>query len=1098
MNYPECSEKLKKYFDELTDKTNKGFDFASEARKRNLDPVDYVEIKLAEDVAGRVEGLIGPEGISHVIRSMENEGLSRQVVAAEIVKKIVRGEVIKKPKEELLDLAVRVGVGVLTEGVLVAPTEGIAKIKIAKNADGSERIDVYFAGPIRSAGGTIAALSVVLADIARIELDVGKYQPTESEIERYVEEIDLYDRRCARLQYRPTEDEIRIIIKNTPICINGEPTNDIETSVHRNVHGVSTNKVRGGVALVVGEGIAQKAPKILKYAKKVDLKGWEWVEKIVKVKKKKTDEKIKPLWTFISELIAGRPVFAYPSTEGGFRLRYGRSPLTGIMSKGFNPATLEVLDGFLAIGTQAKIERPGKGCVVTVCEHIEGPVVLMEDNSVKKLKTREEVQKLKPQIKKVLFVGDMLVPIGDMLKSGHPIIPNCWCEEWWDALLKNKNIANKKLEGWELVNFSFDNELPLHPKLTKPWVKLTEQEIDVLKKNVEKKVIKGNQPEILSLNYSDELVDVLKELLVEYHIEENEVHIDEHPSALIVPLGFWKIKKGTRDNNYEEGLKTINDISPLEIKNWVSYYIGVRMGRPEKAKMREMKPSIHTLFPVGEYDRMRNVVATVKNLETNGKSLYIEIAKRKCVKCGTETVFSKCDICGEKSIPSDEKKYDKKAVNLSLLWKKAISDLNISPPQVVKGVRGMMSSERIPERLEKGILRAKHGISMYKDGTCRFDATDIPLTHFRPKDIGTSIEKLHELGYDKDCYGNSLETEDQIIEIFPQDIVVNEEIKEGLFKTANFVDELLERFYKVEPYYKLRDQNDIIGHLCIGLAPHISAGTIVRVIGSTKIRGTLGHPYFHMAKRRNCDGDEDAIMLLVDALLNFSFKFKPEIRGGTMDMPIVLTAIINPKEIDDEVFSMEISNEYPLSFFESAEKFESNLEGIKFVQDVLGKPEQYEGFGFTKPVDNMGDGPVMSRYVKFKTMREKVFTQLEIQDKIKAVDNRDAAEKVILSHFIPDLYGNLRKFSQQTFRCVQCNQKYRRVPMKGKCLKCGGKLVLTIHEGSVKKYLKISKEITERYSLPEYLKQRLMLLEKDIDSIFIDEQKEQLNLTEFL
>ncbi|MCD6227153.1 DNA polymerase II large subunit, partial [Candidatus Micrarchaeota archaeon] len=247
-----------------------------------------------------------------------------------------------------------------------------------------------------------------------------------------------------------------------------------------------------------------------------------------------------------------------------------------------------------------------------------------------------------------------------------------------------------------------------------------------------------------------------------------------------------------------------------------------------------------------------------------------------------------------------------------------------------------------------------------------------------------------------------------------------------------------------------------------------------------------------------CDGDEDAIMLLMDALLNFSLKFKPELRGGSMDMPIVLTTIINPKEVDDEVLNMEISSEYPLSFFEAAERFEKNLEGIKLVNDVLGTAEQYEGFKFTHHINKMDDGPIKSKYVEFKLIHDKVFAQLAVQDKIKAVDNKDAAERVILSHFIPDLYGNLRKFSQQTFRCVQCNTIYRRPPLKGKCLKCGGKLVLTIHEGSVRKYYTISKEIAEKYDLPKYLKQRLMLLEKDMDSLFVDEQKEQLNLTEFL
>ena len=48
---------------------------------------------------------------------------------------------------------------VLTEGVVAAPTEGIAKIGIGKNDDGSEYLKIFYAGPIRSAGGTAQALS---------------------------------------------------------------------------------------------------------------------------------------------------------------------------------------------------------------------------------------------------------------------------------------------------------------------------------------------------------------------------------------------------------------------------------------------------------------------------------------------------------------------------------------------------------------------------------------------------------------------------------------------------------------------------------------------------------------------------------------------------------------------------------------------------------------------------------------------------------------------------------------------------------------------------------------------------------------------------
>ena len=57
------------------------------------------------------------------------------------------------------------GLAVLTEGILVAPLEGVVSARVIDNSDGSKAIAINYAGPIRSAGGTGQALSVLIADI---------------------------------------------------------------------------------------------------------------------------------------------------------------------------------------------------------------------------------------------------------------------------------------------------------------------------------------------------------------------------------------------------------------------------------------------------------------------------------------------------------------------------------------------------------------------------------------------------------------------------------------------------------------------------------------------------------------------------------------------------------------------------------------------------------------------------------------------------------------------------------------------------------------------------------------------------------------------
>jgi DNA polymerase II large subunit len=285
----------------------------------------------------------------------------------------------------------------------------------------------------------------------------------------------------------------------------------------------------------------------------------------------------------------------------------------------------------------------------------------------------------------------------------------------------------------------------------------------------------------------------------------------------------------------------------------------------------------------------------------------------------------------------------------------------------------------------------------------------------------------------------------------------------------------------------------------VTLSPHTSCGVLGRIIGFTKARVGYTHPYLISARRRNCDGDEDSAMLLMDALLNFSRKFLPEARGGTMDACLVLTTVIDPKEVDDEVYGMEVCKSYPLEFYEASLNFENPADvKIDKVGDRIGKSEQYSGINFTHSAGSIHDAPTKTRYVELKSMNEKIDAQFSLCEKIRAVNIKDAAERVILSHFLPDLYGNLRSFSKQTFRCSNCNMKYRRVPLSGKCTKCGGKLLLTVSKGGIEKYLKISKDMALKYGLPDYLKQRLALLENDIKSIFEDQTKRQFNLSEFM
>jgi len=402
--------------------------------------------------------------------------------------------------------------------------------------------------------------------------------------------------------------------------------------------------------------------------------------------------------------------------------------------------------------------------------------------------------------------------------------------------------------------------------------------------------------------------------------------------------------------------------------------------------------------------------------------------------------------------------------------------------------------------MEKGVLRAKHDLSVYKDGTIRFDATNAPLTHFKPAEVGVTVENLRQLGYSHDTRGAPLADPNQICELKIQDVVIPRNAGEYFVQTANFIDELLVRVYKLPSYYNIKSPDDLVGHLIMGLAPHTCVSILGRIIGFTDLKVCYAHPIWHSAKRRDCDGDEDAVMLALDILLNFSRRYLPAQIGGIMDAPLLLIPFVNTKEVQRQAHDFDVDGVYSLEFYEKTlEKVEAKQVSsmIDLVSHRLGTEAQFEGFKFTTPVSNINLGNSESAYKQFKSMIEKLNMQLELGEKIDAVDVRHVALKVLTTHFIRDIAGNLRAFSTQAFRCKSCNKRFRRLPLRGKCPFCGGALTLTVYRGGIEKYLDAAQRLIDKYDLPKYYAQRIALIKGEIVSMFDNKKPKQVSLTDF-
>jgi DNA polymerase II large subunit len=130
-------------------------------------------------------------------------------------------------------------------------------------------------------------------------------------------------------------------------------------------------------------------------------------------------------------------------------------------------------------------------------------------------------------------------------------------------------------------------------------------------------------------------------------------------------------------------------------------------------------------------------------------------------------------------------------------------------------------------------------------------------------------------------------------------------------------------------------------------------------------------------------------------------------------------------------------------------------------------------------------------------MQEKIEKQLGLAEIIRAVDQNDVAARVLNSHFLPDIYGNFRAFFSQEFRCTKCNTKYRRIPLSGKCRKCGNSSInLTIHKASIVKYLEETIRVSNNYDMPDYLKARIANLARTITGTFAEDKEDTLETYE--
>ncbi len=1298
----------------------------------------------------------------------------------------------------------------------------------------------------------------------------------------------------------------------------------------------------------------------------------------------------------------------------------------------------------------------------------------LANGDVRQIDDPEEALEVRNGVEAILDLGEYLVNYGEFVENNYPLAPAAYAPEWWVkefaaaggdvvALEDDPTVDLEHPTVERALSWATEYDAPLHPEYTYLWHDVGVDDVVALARAVEDGTVEGTASDArdagdcLILPDADGVRETLEALLVE-HRQRRRLEVEAW-RPLVRSLGFtvedgapgerptlsrdWTLADlPERAREADSALPAVNAVAPFRVRERAPTRVGNRMGRPEKSEKRELSPAVHALFPIGEAGGNQRDIAAAADYAPDRRStpgrVTVEVGRRRCPDCGTETHENRCACgahtepqyrcpdCGRDVAPDDSGRVrcprcdvtatavEDRELDVAAAYREALEFVDERPAafDVLKGVKGLTSTVKTPEPIAKGVLRAKHGVSAFKDGTVRYDMTDLPVTAVRPAELDVTVGQLRELGYETDVHGDPLRHDDQLVELKVQDVVLSDGAADHLLSTADFVDELLTDFYDLDPFYEFDDRDDLVGELVFGMAPHTSAAVVARVVGFTSAAVGYAHPYFHASKRRNCfhpdaklwyrddgewhheriaefveahldeseaerddfgaltdadvddvvvpslngdgeqvlkpveavsrhpspahlvevrtesgreltvtpdhelqvydtaadeirkvtardvgdddclltppdldtvepsadreqfdllaeflatdavpddrlmvegvpketmygwfedalaadwdgefyplestadhldcskktlsnylyreripahllrevfgsteamlsavpedvrlgmkrdstaidrvvelndrvatllgyyaaegftreqatpkgtvhqttlcgteteartfyletlreefgvepyeenhakvtvsgrllrtffdtvldagvgahtkrvpqcvfdapdetvagflrgyfsgdgsvsegetavsattvsdelqrdvvallsrlditatvnhvaprplseqfpafygagnddvsapsyvvsvsmddaatfcrrvgfhlsrkmetldrqmdeltvadrpayafdgglgdalldpvesrsivaaepdhvydltvadthslvvnsqytaqcDGDEDCVMLLMDGLLNFSKTYLPDQRGGSMDAPLVMSSRIDPEEIDDEAHNVDVVSEYSLDFYRATrEMARPESVDVATAEDRLDAAHPTSGFAHTHDTSDIAAGPALSAYKTLGDMEEKMDAQLELARKLRAVDETDVAERVIEYHFLPDLIGNLRAFSRQEMRCLDCGEKYRRAPLSGDCRECGGDVTLTVHEGSVTKYLETATRVAEEYGARDYTKQRLEVLERSIESVFEDDKNKQSGIADFM
>jgi DNA polymerase II large subunit len=1048
-------------------------DVAQRARSKGIDPSKQFETKILNDPRDRFQELTNISNISNFINEFQKSDILN---VFNTVKNFVKGKYgFYVESEDSINTALRLAMSVLTNA---CDTKVTSFMYITIKED--ERKNKYFDVKINDSYRLISSYKLFIA-LLLVEEIRKAYHYERRPDQKVIEALDILQKAVYlsnTLSYNENEILLtKYVIEKLSFTISFRSNNpDVNSESAQSayylrnlikfVNKVFGNRIRKNIAII----------------EKLNLDSWVWLKDLITYD---VNDRRNSHYNI---------VLCNPS-EGGFQLRVGEAQNTFRNFVGIHPSIFEIFSDFMYEGCNAIISIGNNKlatCKLVSVNSLTPPVVKLSSGSTKRLDNITITHQIKQKIEKILSFGDILIPIQVLPASIRKSIMESYTDQLWlNDILQKINI-NTTLESErptnsivkltdgglffnftikELVDISQQLRIPLHNAANLEWNRINARELDVLYEQITTPLFSNERIMASDLNI------LLNKLGIEYESTNKGLIISEEYAYLLSKI----LKKKPNIDENKSIYTLLKEISGIDI--FPKIYVGLSI--PQKVKTKRFENEFHGILPAIQTDTSgrhydivsfcksgKKIVSPVYFCEVCSK--YIPYSKCPlcnneckesfyCEQCGRINKYNICSVCGSVTKDTGPIEY-----NWDEFLIKASSNTRTQPYAPLIGLNYETGFESI-ERLEKAILRQKHNIKVSIDGVTKFYIRNLPLKFFKANQISVDKDILLKLGYHEDIFGNELKSNDQILSIKPQDVIISYKLADQLRRVADFIDETLTSLYQQEAFFQIKSIDDLIGHLIVGIPQNNECGIVGRIIGFTNLDACFSSTQWSTFTKGISQNNEYAIMLLLDVLINFSKKFLTNERAIYMN-PFYLQLRTTPISAKNANVSLNISSLNTVK--KASDNIKTNL-----------TTEEFKIF-YSKHHNTMclwseiSDSIQITRNKAEKSLLNLAQIQLSILNKTTNLTN-DIIIGMIQDYLLPFLRKQIKEFGTK-YRCQHCNKTYRRPPISSSCIVCNKQVKPTISLDTIETVYNFITVLTESSGINQRLRDELTIIKENI------------------